>query len=230
MATLFKEPTLGQAALIAGIGLLAVSIFSPFAQFYAFPSLFDPSDVARTVNNFSGRRDLFLAGIFAYLANYIVDIIVAWALYLFLKPVSKAISQLALLTCLTYVAMAFVAVFNYVEAYRLLVSPEVNTALTETQLNTQFYLLVSSYQFDWGFSLFVFGVVLLIRGYLVMCAPFVPTVYGILLAAGGFGYIVYLLGLYLTPSLDLRLLTLTFLCEPIFMVWLIFRGRGVVDS
>ena len=72
---------MGQAALVAGVGLLIVTITAPFAQFYVFPTLLAPGDVDQTAQNLAESRGLFLAGIMAYLVNDTFDIVVAWALY-----------------------------------------------------------------------------------------------------------------------------------------------------
>lgn len=222
--------SLGQAALMAGVGLLVVTITAPFAQFYVFPSLLAPGDAALTVQNLSESRGLLLAGIMAYLVNYTFDIIVAWALYVLLVPVNRSLSLLAFVVCLIYIAMALAGVLNYVEVFRLLGSPEARAALGSEQLNAQVYVLFNSYQYDWGFSLVVFGFVLLLRGYLVFFSRYVPSVFGVLLAIAGVGYVAYVLGLYIAPDVDLGFLVFTFLAEPLFMLWLLIKGWRIADS
>ena len=71
----------------------------------------------------------------------------------------------------------------------------------------------------------VFGVVLLLRAYLVIRAEYVPSIFGVLLAVAGFGYIVTELGRLVAPDASLDFLLVTGLAEPVFMVWLLVRGR-----
>ncbi len=222
--------SLNHAALIAGYGLLIVSITAPFAQFYAFPNLLDATSPAATVQNLVENRSLFSLGIMSYLLNYTFDIVVAWAFYVLFSPINRALSLLAFVFCLVYIAMALTGLLNYVEVFRLLGSSEAMAAMNPEQLNGQVYVLFNSYQYDWGFSLLLFGVVLLLRGYLVIVCNYIPAIYGYLLISAGFGYIVYVLGIYIAPDINLTIVTLTFAAEPVFMLWLIFKGGKLSES
>ncbi len=222
--------SLKQAALVAGFGLLIVSITAPFAQFYVFPSLLVPGDAAQTVLNLMDNRGLFLTGIIAYLLNYTFDIVVAWALYILLVPVNRSLSLLTFVFCLIYIAMALTALLNYIEVFSLLGSPEAMAALGSEYLNAQVYVNFNSYQYDWGFSLIIFGIVLLLRGYLIVLSRNIPSALGVLLVMAGVGYIAYVLGLYIIPNVNLGFLTATFAGEPIFMLWLIIRGWRIPEN
>ena len=216
---------LGKAALLAGVGLLAMVLSAPFAQLYVFPQLLVPGDAAQTVGNLAQNRGLFLAGILAWLVNYSADVVVGWALYYFLAPANRALSMLAFAFCLIYTAVALSGVFNYVEALRLLDSSETAAALGTDALHAQVYLLLNAYPQDWGFALIVFGVVLLLRAYLVVRAEHVPSMFGVLLAIAGCAYIGVELGRYVAPDVNLDFLIVTGVAEPIFMVWLLVKGR-----
>lgn len=216
--------SLRQAAIVAGAGLLIVSISAPFAQFFAFPRLMVAGDLDRTIQNLTENRGLFLSGIFAYLVNCTFDIIVAWALYVLLAPVNRPLSLLTFAACLVYIAMSLTGLLNYVEAFRLLHSPDAAAAIGTERLHAQVYMLVSSYQFDWGFALILFGFVLPLRGYLVARSKFIPAIFGWLQGIAGIGYIAYVLGVYFAPNLDLSILTITFVAEPVFMLWLLILG------
>ena len=216
---------LGTAALVAGIGLLLMVVSAPFAQLLVFPELVAPGDAAQTASNLTQNRGLFLAGILAWLVNYSADVLVGWALFYFLAPASRPVSMLAFAFCLIYTAVALGGVFNYVEALRLLDAPESAAALGMERLHAQVYLLVNAYPHDWGFALVVFGVVLLLRAWLVVRAEHVPSIFGFLLAVAGFAYIVTELGRLAAPGVNLDFLILAGLAEPVFMIWLLVKGR-----
>lgn len=216
---------LGTAALVAGVGLLLMVASAPFAQLVVFPELVAPGDAARTASNLAQNRGLFLAGILAWLVNYSADVLVGWALFYFLAPASRPVSMLAFAFCLIYTAVALGGVFNYVEAFRLLDSPESAAALGTEGLHAEVYLLVNAYPHDWGFALIVFGVALLLRAWLVVRAEHVPSVFGLLLAVAGFAYIVTELGRLVAPGVNLDFLIVAGLAEPVFMVWLLVKGR-----
>ena len=220
-----QELPLGTAALVAGVGLLVMTVSAPFAQLFVLPELLVPGDAAQTASNLTQNRGLFLAGILAWLLNYSADILVGWALFYFLAPAGRAVSMLTFAFCLVYTAVALGGVLNYVEAFRLLDLPENAVALGTDRLHAQVYVLLNAYQHDWGFALLVFGVVLLLRAFLVVRAEHVPSILGVLLAIAGFGYIVTTLGRYVAPGVNLEFLILTGLAEPVFMIWLLVKGR-----
>ena len=66
---------------------------------------------------------------------------------------------------------------------------------------------------------------LLLRAYLVVRAEHVPSILGVLLAVAGFAYIGVELGRYVAPDVNLDFLIVTGVAEPIFMVWLLVKGR-----
>ena len=216
---------LGTAALVAGVGLLLMVVSAPFAQLYVFPTLLAPGDAAQTASNLTQNRGLFLAGILAWLINYSADVLVGWGLFYFLAPASRAVSLLAFAFCLIYTAVALSGVFNYVEAFRLLDAPDSAVALGADHLHAHVYTLVNAYQHDFGFALIVFGVVLLLRGYLVVRAEHVPSILGVLLVVAGFGYIGTELGRFVAPDVNLEFLSVTGVAEVIFLIWLLVKGR-----
>ncbi len=216
---------LGTAALMAGLGLLAMTVAAPFALLVALPEILVPGDAAQTASNLTQHRGLFLACIFAWLLNYSADVVVGWALFYFLAPAGRAVSLLAFAFSLVYTAVALSGVFNHVEALRLLDVPENAVALGTDYLHAQVYMLLNAYQYDWGFALIVFGVVLLLRAFLVVRAAHVPSIFGVLLAVAGFGYIATELGRYVAPDVNLDFLIVTGVAEPIFMIWLLVKGR-----
>lgn len=216
---------LGTAALVAGVGLLLMVVSAPFAHLFVFPELLAPGDAARTASNLTENRGLFLAGILAWLVNYSADVLVGWALFYFLAPAGRAVSMLAFAFCLIYTAVALGGVLNYVEAFRLLESPEAAVALGADRLHAQLYMLLNAYPHDWGFALLVFGVVLLLRAYLVIRAEHVPSVFGVLLAVAGLAYVLTELGRLVAPDVSLDFLLVTGLAEPVFLIWLLVKGR-----
>ncbi len=220
-----RDLPLGTAALAAGVGLLLMTVSAPFAHLYVLPQLLAPGDAAQTASNLTQNRGLLLAGILAWLVNYSADVLVGWALFYFLAPASRAVSLLAFAFCLIYTAVGLSGVLNYVEALRLLDPAENAVALGADHLHAQVYVLLNAYQHDWSFALIVFGVVLLLRAYLVVRAEHVPSILGALLAVAGFGYIATELGRHVAPDVNLEFLSVTGLTEVIFMIWLLVKGR-----
>lgn len=221
--------TLGQAALIAGLGLLIMTVAAPFAEFFAYKKLVNLGDVEATARNILANRGLFLVGLFSYVVVFICDVIVAWALYVLLIPVNRSLSLLTAWFRLVYTVMAFVAMLKLVTVYRLLDTPNYQTAFGSDQLHAQVQLLLSAFRYEWSTSLVLFGVYLCLLGYLVYKSGYIPRVLGILLGIAGVGWLVYEIGPYLFPNADLRFLFITFMGEVVFMLWLLIRGWKIPE-
>ena len=91
----------------------------------------------------------------------------------------------------------------------------------------EFYF--NSFRLEWGFGLLIFGVYLLLLGYLVFRASYIPKIYGILLLLAGFGYVINTLGSFWFPDVDTEFLTITSFGEIAFMFWLLIKGAKIED-
>ncbi|WP_420602331.1 DUF4386 domain-containing protein [Flagellimonas sp.] len=213
--------TIGKAALIAGLGLLLMTLTVPFAEFYIFPKLI-ADDAATTAENISSEKLLFTTSIFLHLFTLLLDIVVAWALYLFLKPVMRYFSLLVAWFRLIYTAMYLVALANLMKILALVQTSD-GSASTQWAESVQFH--IDSFRLEWSFGLIIFGIYLVLLGYLVLKAQYVPKIFGILLLIAGLGYVVHTLGAFFAPTMDLGFLFFTFFGELVFMVWLLVKGR-----
>ena len=221
--------TLRRAALIAGFGILIAVMTAPFAEFYINPRLIVPGDIEQTAQNILANQGLFLGGIFCFLITFISDVVIAWALYVLLRPVNKSVSLLTAWFRLVYTLMALFALLNHVTVLRLLNTPDYLTLFGSDQLHAQVKLLLNSFGYEWGIGAVVFGIHLGMLGYLVYRSGYIPKILGILLAIAGLGYLIDNLRPYLFPNADLGFLIITFFGELIFMLWLLIRGSKIKD-
>src|SRR5690242_8500822 len=132
-----SKTSLARAALIAGIGLLIMVIAAPFAEIYVLPKLVSPDHAAETVNNIIANQSLYTYAIFAYLITFICDLVVAWALYILLKPVNKNLSLITAGFRWVYTGIALVALLNLVTILRLLNTSDTLSILQPDQLGVQ---------------------------------------------------------------------------------------------
>lgn len=218
-----KTISLSKAAIIAGLGLLLMTLTVPFAEFYIFPKLIgDTSET--TASNIMNNKMLFTVSIFLHLTTLLCDIIVAWALYIFLKPVHKSISLLVAWFRLIYTAMYLIALVNLVKVLTIINRSE-NIESMNLSDNLTFY--IDSFKLEWSLGLLIFGVYLLLLGYVVYKAVFIPKIFGILLMIAGLGYFIHTVGAFLAPEVNFDFLFFTFFGELIFMVWLLIKGKNV---
>jgi hypothetical protein len=216
--------TLRQAALIAGFAYLLNPV--TYAE-YVYPKLVITGNAEQTVQNISTHGGLFLAALFCYLVSFIGDVVIAWALYVLLAPVNRSLSLLTAWFQLVYAAVALAGLLNMVSVFRLLNTPEYLTFFGSSQLHGQVYLLVNSFQYDWAISMLLFGIHLVLLGYLIYRSGYIPRILrilGILLVVDGFGWVTTSLRPYLFPNAHLGYLFIAFLGELFFMLWLLIRG------
>jgi Domain of unknown function (DUF4386) len=219
--------TLRQAALIVGFTYLLSPV--GYAEFSIYPKLVIAGNISQTVTNIGSHHGLFLAAIFCYLINFIEDIILAWGLYILLVPVNRALALLAAWFRLIYAAIVLFGVFNLATVYRMLTTPEYLTVFGRGPLQAQVDLLLHSFRYDYSLALVIFGIHLLLIGYLIVRSRYIPWWLGILLIINGIGWVVDSLQPYLYPDANLGFIFATFFGEVIFMLWLLIRGWKIQE-
>jgi Domain of unknown function (DUF4386) len=78
-------------------------------------------------------------------------------------------------------------------------------------------------------SLVLFGIHLMLVGYLIVRSTYIPRIIGILLVIDGLGWVVDSVSPYLLPNAKLGFLFLTFFGELVFMLWLLIRGWTIKE-
>lgn len=218
--------SLRSASAIAGIGLLLMTIIAPVVEFNVFKSLVVPGNAESTVNNILNSIDVFRIGISLFLFVAILDIIVAWALYVLLRPTNKSISLLAGWFRIIYAAILALALNNLFNILQLL-SGTNNIILATDQLYVQVMLFFSAFRSGWNIGLAIFGIHLLLLGYLIVKSGYIPKWLGVLVAISGLGYTADSFISFLIPTCDIKISIYTFIGEVLLMFWLLWKGiRG----
>lgn len=177
-------------ARITGAGLILMGLLALFANFFVFESLVIADDAGETARNIVDNEVLFRSGIAAFIVVALLDVLVAWALYVFLSPVNRHLALLAGWLRLAYAAMLAVAVSNYLNLPHLLGRAQGATGLESDQLQAQVSLSVDAFSNGWMIGLVLFGVHLLVLGYIFSSSGYLPRIIGILLMIAGAGYLV----------------------------------------
>lgn len=222
MSTTREGLTLRQAALIVGFAYLLNPV--GYAEFTIYPKLVIPGHIEQTVANIAANPGLFATMLLCYFVNFIEDIVIAWGLYFLLAPVNRALSALASIFQLVYTAVAFVGFFNIATVYRMLTTPEYPALFGSPQLHAQVALLLHSWRYNYSLVLVLFGIHLVLVGYLVFRSRYIPWWIGILLVINGLGYVVNGWNPYLYPHLNLDYIFVTWFGELILMLWLLIFG------
>jgi len=221
------EISIRNSALIAGIGLLLMAIIAPIANFAIIQKLIDYSDATTTVENIVASNGLFRIGISLFLIVALLDIIVAWALYVFLKPINRQLSLLAAWLRIVYATILIAVLVNLLNVLALLSGADYLSGLTTAQLNTQVMIFLNMFTRGWEFSLIVFGFHLLLLGYLILKAGYMRKILGSLVILAALGYLIDGFGRLLLTDYSISIGMFTFIGEVIFIFWLLISGRKI---
>jgi hypothetical protein len=220
------DVSLRTAAIVAGLGLLLMSILAPIVQFNVFQSLVVPGDGKTTTDNILASIGIFRIGIVSFLIVAILDIIVAWALYILLKPANQSLSLLAAWFRVVYSAIFAVALVNLLSVLQLLPGAGISGFETASQV----MLSLGAFQSGWDMGLVIFGLHLVVLGFLAFKSGYIPKWLGILLVIAGLGYMVDSIGKFLLPGYNVTISLYTFIGEPLFMIWLFWKGIKGFDK
>jgi Domain of unknown function (DUF4386) len=211
-----------RAALVAGVSLLLMAVLAGLANFTVLQRLIIEGDAAATASAILESLSIFQLAIVALFGVAVLDVIVAWALLIFFSPVHHTVAVIAAGCRVLYALIFAVAVSRLLSAAQLLSGRQLNGS-------TEAEALADIQQFDdiWSLSLGLFGVHLLLIGWLAFASGVVPRLIGVLVAIAGLGYLIDSLASLLFGAYAFELASLTFVGEVILMIWLlVFAARN----
>lgn len=203
-----EDMSLGAAAMVAGVGLLVMMIFAGVA-FSLFESMVVVGDAAQTARNIADNELLFRVVPCAFLIVAILDVVVAWALYVFLAPVDRS---LALLAAWLRVAMAAVFAASLVGLFAAV------RLASEGQSGEMVMMSVNAFNDGWDAALAFFGLHLIALGYLAAKSGYVPKVLGVLVMFASVDYLIDSFGSFLVSGYGANVALFTFVGEALLMV------------
>jgi hypothetical protein len=200
------------ASLTAGLALALMAVLAAFGVFGAVGALITPGDAAKTAQDISQSQALFRQGIASLILVAVLDIVAAGALYTLFAPVNRSVSLMAAGFRVAYAAVYLVAIIQLVVALGLLGNPD------------QALGAIDAYSTIWHVGLILFGVHLLLIGYLAYRSGFMAKVFGILLVVAGLGYLADGFGAVLVPDYSVSIGQFTFVGEVALIFWLLIKG------
>lgn len=206
-------------AIVAGIGLLAMAVIAGLSNFGVLNNLTIPGDPAATAANLVNSAALFRLGAAGLVVVAILDVAVAWGLYILLRNVNPSLSLLGAWFRVAYAAIFVMAINSLFSALR---------AAPVDPAQSAFFL--ETYQYAWQTGLILFGIHLGVVGFLAWRSPYISWIFGVLLVVSGVGYAVDGFGTLLDPTYSLALSTFTFIGEVAFIFWLLIRGSRLPDG
>lgn len=178
-----------QAAVVAGVGYAIIFVLAIFANFFVRTDLLVPGDAAATAAGIRSSVGLFRAGIAAFLVVFVVDVIVAWALYVFFRKVHADLSLLAAWFRLVYTVLLGVALVFFYLVLRLQSGAALVGAFEPAQVDAQSLLFFEAFNDTWLIGLVAFGLHLLVVGFLLYRSRLTSRFLGLLLMVAGLAYV-----------------------------------------
>ena len=218
------------ASITAGTALLLMSALAGFGKLGALDGLITEGDPAQTARNIMASEDLFRLGIASLTVVVALDVVIAWALYRVFSPVNRSLSMLAMALRLVYSGVFMVAIAQLVGVIRLLGNDANVAVFGADQVKAQAMLDITAFNDIWYVSQILFGLHLLLIGYLAYQSGYIPRLLGVLLAIAGLGYATDSLGAVLSHGSWTDISSFTFLGEFLLALWLLIRARRIATS
>ncbi len=216
-------------ALFAGISLVVMALAAAFSFGYVHGQLIVDADPEKSFLNLNSSGTLFIVGITGWVVIFLCDLLVAWALYHFLREVSWRVSLATAWLRVLYASVLGVAIYNLILILPLLAaggSPSANVQHVTMHL--------TSFRRIWSAGLIIFGFHLLGLGYLSVRSGFVPRIFGWLLLFAATAYIFINSAKTFLTAIDKQVETAEMilslpmaLAEIGFAIWLIIKGGRV---
>ncbi len=200
------------ASLVSGIALAVMAVVAGVANFAAITPLVIPGDAAATAAAIGAHQLQFLAGIIGLYFVIVLDIVVAVAWFTLFAPVNRTLSAIA-----AWARVVFT--IGFVVAIKQLVVALVSTDNPDATLAA-----ASAFTTIWVSVLGIFGIHLLLVGYLAFRSGFIASIFGILMALAGAGYIADAIGTLTIPGFTAIFAGFLFVGELAIIFWLLIRG------
>lgn len=209
-------------AFITGFALLFMAVLAGYGYGYAFGSIYVPNDHMKTLTNLHQAQGLFRSFIYSFLLVLVLDVVVAWGLYVFFRQVDEALSLLVAWFRLAYCGVFGVSFVCLLFALELL--PYVPQEATMVMISLKTFLSM------WSLGLIVFGVHLFLLAILLYKAG-VPKIWSVFMLLASLAYA----GIHTASLLFAEFAPYKSTAEGIFALpmavgelglacWLIFRG------
>lgn len=213
--------TLGK---IIGITLIIMAIISGIAFGGLHPQLFQ-TDTANLFSHLQTTSNLLRLDIFLWLMVIVTDIIVSWALHLYLRHINPDLSLVAAWTRLIYTCILATAVSELIKILNLTQIHIIADPSAQIQLLEQNFNLV------WSFGLIIFGLHLILIGYIARQTQHIPKIISYLVILAGLSYclvhsldLILSQGHFVTSSIETILLLPMTVGELGFGLWLLVKG------
>jgi hypothetical protein len=212
-------------AKAAGI-LLVVSLFAgAFGEVYVPGKLLVTNNVVETAHRMADSVGLFRASFAAYLIEAMCDLSLTAIFYILLRPVSRPLSLIAACFGIFSTAIFAAGEIFYFAAALPVINANVARTLTPDASATFIYVCLTVYGYVFSTFTALYGIPVMLRGYLILRSGYLPRALGGIVLLGGAGFVVKNFVVVLAPQYDSNLFALPmFLAMASMAFWLLVKG------
>ncbi|MDW3221102.1 MAG: DUF4386 domain-containing protein [Acidimicrobiales bacterium] len=178
------------AALTAGVGYVLLFGLAIFANFFVREGLVVSDDAAATAANIAESNTLFRFGLLAFVAIFLIDIVVAWAIHIVFRRTHHDLSLVAAWSRLVYTVFLGVAAIFFFQALAFYDATVVGDVIDVAERNAQALVGLELFNATWLIGLAAFGLHLIVLGTLVARSTETPRWLGLVMIVAGTAYIV----------------------------------------
>lgn len=168
------------AAGWAAVSYALLFVLAVLANFLALGSVLEPGDAPATAAALVEHETSLRLGAVAFLAVFLLDVLIAWALLVLLRTVQPDLALLAAWFRLTYTVLLGASMVALFVALELVETPGAS--------DSSVLLALQSFDFLWVVGLSAFGVHLVLVGLLLLRATGAPRPLAWLLVLAGAAY------------------------------------------
>ncbi len=208
-----------QIAIITGVSLIIMAIVAVFVVGYAYAEFDTPGKIDQLTNNIIQNKGLYLGMLSGFLVIILLDFIVSYTLYKYFKDDHKIMSAVSGLIRTIYTIIFVIATYY--------LTKNLNTnELTDQLAKSNF----EQFQTIWNIGLVIFGVHILLIGYLMKLHSKIPKILWYITLIAGVSYIV-VSSLKLTcPNSEIVTVFVIMMALPMTIgemglaIWLLMKG------
>jgi hypothetical protein len=206
MTNVITDKSQRKASIVFGVAIVAMFILAIIVDNFILSNFIGPGDVAALATDIEADQTRFGFAVAGYLLILLLDLTIALAVYVILKPVSKILAALTAGFRLLYTAIMVIGVL----------------ALAFEFINVQNYGNMKLF----GYIFFTAHIFML--GYSVLKSGYIQKWLGILLIVAFFCYIVLLYGKSMVPEQILPIFVVPAAIAELFLgIWLLWKGGKV---
>lgn len=193
---------MNRTARLAGLFYLITVTTGIFGLMYVPSQISVQGDPSATIANIVAMESFYRLGIAAALVCYTVFLVVPLLLYRLLSPIRQSAAILMVVFAVINVPLALFSIGKKLDVLSLLNRASDAPTIPFDQVQAQVLSLLHSYDNGMLIGEIFAGLWLIPFGYLVFKSGFIPRVLGLVLIAGGLGYLLTVFGHILVPNYD----------------------------